>query len=61
MGKKDTENEGIGIVSIVVIVIVAVLGLYYFFSYRHTAAMPEEGNLNVPLQSPAPIPDASVK
>ena len=57
MGKRDSENEGIGIVSIIIIVLLAVVGLYLFFSYRHPAVTNETGNLNVPLQSPAPLPD----
>ena len=59
MGKKDMENEGIGIVSIIIIVILAAIGLYYFISYHHPAVPTEGGNLNLPLETPAPLPDTS--
>jgi hypothetical protein len=61
MGKRDAENEGIGIVSIIIIVIIAAIGLYYFISYRHPAVRTEAGNLNVPLETPAPLPDTPGK
>jgi len=65
MGKRDTENEGIGIVSIIVFVLLAVIGLYYFISYRHQGLHPdvhlEKGNLNIPVETPAPLPDTPEK
>ena len=57
MGKRDTENEGIGIVSIVIIVILSAIGLYYFFGYRHHAVHNESVNISVPLEVPAPPHD----
>lgn len=55
------KNEGIGIMAIVLIVIIAVIGLYYHFSQRHYTKTNEENSINVPIESPAPLPDEPVK
>lgn len=57
MGRRDTENEGIGIVSIVIIVILSTIGLYYFFSSRHHAVNNESVKTSAPLEVPAPPHD----
>ena len=61
MSKKDTQNEGVGIISIVIMVILAVVGFYYFFSQPHPTNTNQGDAINVPIESPAPVNDTPEK
>ena len=57
--KSDSKNEGFGIASIVIIVILAIGGLYYLYSSKVHEVTSIDENTNVPIETPAPVPDES--